>query len=391
MNLMLAVCLRSWEYHMTNSLPCFVYLDSKIIGSALQICTFFDYGVFDKNKVIVLVKKYKHKSNKIIGGIFKQENIQYCFVVDADLDNLESGVIFYPFNAQSNCRAVANRNLTHIFITHGESNKVSSIKPIIRIYDYVITAGQAGIERYLNHHIFSQYDVDKGRIISLGDTFIGKTGLSANKMNKNVIFYAPTWEGGIERENYSSLSFVDKVTKILIQTSKKCHIDTVVIKPHPNMGHRLKEYRTYLFNIVSVLRDYGIGVVLFKPYTNINIVQFLQYKKLGVKFSRSLDRYHAIIGFCDISAMETQFLNEDIPYHLFLTKKETQSLLKNHQYQQHHFVNFLDDGYLNLTSLNHEYYQHLKVFFIEQKFLNIPINKRIGLLLQSIIPNVRDV
>lgn len=373
------------------SLPCFIYLDSKIIGAALQICTFFDYGVFDKSKVVVLIKKYKHKSNKIIGGIFKKAKIQYCFVIESDLDELKSGVIFYPFNAQSNCRAVANRNLTHIFITHGESNKVSSIKPIIRIYDYVITAGQAGIERYLTNHIFSQYDVDKGRIIPLGDTFIGKTGLSSNKMEKNVIFYAPTWEGGIERENYSSLSFVDKVTKFLIQTSEKNHIDTVVIKPHPNMGHRLKRYRDYLFDIVGVLRKHKINVVLFKPYTNINFMQFLQYKKIGVQFTQTLDGYHAVIGFCDVSAMETQFLNENISYYLFLTKKETQSLLKNNHCQQHHFVNFLDDDYVNLISLNDEYYKNLKVFFIEQKFLNIPIDKRIGFLLQSIISNTRDL
>lgn len=138
-----------------KNLPYFIYLDSKIVGSALQICTFFENGVFDKNNTTILIKKYKHKSNKMIGNIFKNKVFNYRFVNENDLDNLESGVIFYPFNAQSNCRAVANRNLTHIFITHGESNKVSSIKPIIRIYDYVITAGQAGIDRYLTNNIFS--------------------------------------------------------------------------------------------------------------------------------------------------------------------------------------------------------------------------------------------
>lgn len=363
-------------------LPHYIYLDSKIIGTAVQIVTFFDNNIFNRGTTTILIKKYKHKSNKIIGGVFSEKNINYRFVSAGDLDALEKGVIFYPFNAQSNCRAVANRKLTHVFITHGESSKISSVKPIIRIYDYVITAGQAGIERYLKHKIFSQYDVDVGRIIPLGDTFIGRTGLSTDGLGESVVFYAPTWEGGIEQENYSSLAFVEIVSKYLMQASKCHQVNTIVIKPHPNTGHRLKEYRGFLLKIVKILRDNNLKVVMFKPHIQRNLLQFLQYKRLGIQFKRDLKNYRATIGFCDLSAVETQFLNEDISYYLFCSRN-AQFLLNIGTYPRTHIIN-LSNGEKCLTLLSNGYYQALKQFFIEQKFASIELNQRIELLTQLI-------
>lgn len=360
---------------MQQQLPLFIYLDSKIVGSALQICAFFDIGVFDKSKTTVLVKKYKHKSRRIIRGIFDDANIQYRFVLDGDLDELSSGVIFYPFNAQSNCRAVANRNLTHIFITHGESNKVSSIKPIIRIYDYVITAGQAGIERYLASGIFSQYDVDAGRIIMLGDTFIGRTGLAKQGVGQEVVFYAPTWEGGIERENYSSLSYVDKVAKTLIDTAKHHCIDTIVIKPHPNTGHRLKHYVNYLYQLVKYLKANHLTIIIFKPHLKLTWLQSLKYQKLDVLFVNSLVNYHAKVGFCDISAIETQFLNEGILYYLFFHTRYSKSLWKNHAYYRNALIDFFGESKIH-PLINSDFLQ-LKKHMICQELNDVSLSQRI--------------
>ncbi|MDP4360951.1 hypothetical protein QR510_30430, partial [Escherichia coli] len=76
-----------------------------------------------------------------------------------------SKIVFYLFNAQSNCRIVANRNLIHVFVTHGESHKLASVKPIIRIYDYVVTSGDVGIDRYLKSGIFTPFDIRNGKVI----------------------------------------------------------------------------------------------------------------------------------------------------------------------------------------------------------------------------------
>lgn len=366
----------------------FIYLDTKIIGAVLQLCTFFERGVFAKDDTTVLIKKYKHRSAKLIAKILTKQGIAYRFVKENDLDELTSGVMFYPFNAQSNCRAVANRNLTHIFITHGESNKVSSIKPIIRIYDYVITAGQAGIERYLASGIFSQHDVDTGRIIMLGDTFIGRTGLADKGVGQGVVFYAPTWEGGIKRENYSSLPYVDKVAKILTDTANTHQANTIVIKPHPNTGHRLKQYIDHVYELAKTLRSNRLNVAIFKPYLRLTWRQAFQYKRLGVVFVDDLMAYHAKIGFCDVSAMETQFLNEGIGYYLFLTNIKNQSLLDNDDYPKLHFINVLSNSHaLSLSKLEGSYYQSIRCFFIKDDFLVIPTSKRVNHLLKSISLN----
>ncbi|WP_066802875.1 CDP-glycerol glycerophosphotransferase [Moraxella oblonga] len=369
---------------MTKSLAYFIYLDTKIVGAILQLCAFFERGVFAKDNTIVLVKKYKHKSTRLIAQILTKQGIVYRFVKENDLDELTDGVMFYPFNAQSNCRAVANRHLTHIFITHGESNKVSSIKPIIRIYDYVITAGQAGIERYLASGIFSQHDVDTGRIIMLGDTFIGRTGLTDKGMGQEVVFYAPTWEGGIERENYSSLSYVDKVAKILTNTAKTHQVDTIVIKPHPNTGHRLRQYIDHVYELAKILRNGQLNVVIFKPYLRLMWLQSFKYERLGVIFVDDLTTYHAKIGFCDISAVETQFLNEGIFYYLFLNSIENKAMIKNICCKNPHIVNLMSSHELP-DSIPMSFYQELKNYVIFQEMSMLPINERIDCLLHKII------
>lgn len=367
---------------MQVSLPLFIYLDSKIIGSALQICAFFECGIFDKNNITILIKKYKHKSNKIIANIFSKENIHYRFVSADDMDKLAEGVIFYPFNAQSNCRAVANRKLTHIFITHGESNKVSSIKPIIRIYDYVITAGQAGIDRYLANGIFSQYDVDTGRIIPLGNTFIGKTGLAPKGVGQAVIFYAPTWEGGIEQENYSSLSYTQLVAKSLVDTATIYQTNTIVIKPHPNTGHRTKAYINHIYELTRQLKNEQLQVVIFRPYLKTNWIQLLKYKNLDITFVDNLTDYYAVVGFCDVSAVETQFLNEDIPYYLFCYTKYKMVLQKKHEYYKNSLIEFCSEVKINML-MTPDFLQ-LKKSVIFQKLNGIALSERIPFLLTNL-------
>src|SRR5690606_6956186 len=126
------------------------------------------------------------------------------FMSPGDLDGLREQTVFYLFNAQSNCRLVANRRLKHIFITHGESNKISSIKPITRIYDHVVMSGRLSLSRYYRSGLFDAHDYATRRLVMMGDTFIGRTWLGSVGRTP-VLFYAPTWEGGLPAEDYSSL------------------------------------------------------------------------------------------------------------------------------------------------------------------------------------------
>ncbi len=229
---------------------------------------------------------------------------------------MKEGVIFYPFNAQSNCRAVANHNLTHIFITHGESNNITSVIPIARLYDHVITACNAGIDRLIAHKIFSQYDVETGRIIPMVDTFIGKTGIYYTGKGTRAIFYVPTWEGGFEHENYSILTNIEQVINTLLLLSKHYQINHIVIRPHPNTGHRLQNYHQFFIEIVETLSHKGLKLTLYKPHVWFTFSQAWKLRRNDGTLTSELSKFNAVIGLCYISAIEIQLLNENLFYYL---------------------------------------------------------------------------
>ncbi|MED8766272.1 hypothetical protein RCL70_09545, partial [Escherichia marmotae] len=134
----------------------YIYIDTKIEGAIEQLLRYFRTQVFKPQYCIAIYCKYYKEIEFPFSRKFAEHNICFKFIRKFSEMELKAGkVVFYLFNAQSNCRVVANRNLVHIFVTHGESNKLASVKPIIRIYDYVITAGDAGIDRYLKAGIFS--------------------------------------------------------------------------------------------------------------------------------------------------------------------------------------------------------------------------------------------
>ncbi|MDH0341905.1 hypothetical protein [Chromobacterium haemolyticum] len=295
-------------------LPCntHIYIDTKITGTIYQLANYFHAGVFDQN-TLVLIKKYKAIEKKF-SAILERLNIPYQWIErNSQIDALDNGIIFYPFNAQSNCRVVANRKMIHVFITHGESNKKSSIKPITRIYDFIIVAGEAGIDRYLHNGIFSVYDRTHGRLIKLGNTFSG--GLNGHftlPKDGGVLFYAPTWEGGLESENYSSLTNIDNFSK-LKRLANRLEIKCITIQTHPNLGHRSQSHMNNLWIGIFRLLQAGLEVRLVQPYHSMKV--FTKLFNFFEKF-RILPRgdYLKIaMAITDVSAMEIQCLVADIP------------------------------------------------------------------------------
>ncbi|WP_141111079.1 hypothetical protein [Chromobacterium haemolyticum] len=295
-------------------LPCktYIYIDSKITGAIHQLANLFHTCVFDKN-TIVLIKKYKEISKKF-SATLEHLGIPYQWMEkNSQIDSLKDGIIFYPFNAQSNCRVVANRSMIHIFITHGESNKKSSIKPITRIYDYIIVAGEAGIDRYLHSGIFSSHDKMQGRLIKLGDTFSGRINACFTlPKDGGMLFYAPTWEGGLESENYSSLSNIDNFIK-LKNLANKLEVKRIVIQIHPNLGHRRKNHINNLWIGIFKLLQAGIEVRLINPFcsTKLPIRLFNIFDKF--KILPREEKLEISMAITDVSAMEIQCLAAGIP------------------------------------------------------------------------------
>ncbi|WP_198326184.1 hypothetical protein [Psychrobacter sp. NG27] len=287
----------------------YIYIDTKIQGAIEQLLSYFQSNVFNANACIAIYAKYYKENYKIISKLFETHNIRYKFIKKySDISFDDGKVVFYLFNAQSNCRMVAFRNVSHVFITHGESNKKSSVKPIVRIYDHVITSGQVGIDRYLKAGLFTESDIENNRVIRLGSTFVGQNNYSYKKESRTLL-YAPTWEGGVPDENFSSIT--NNIKDLLVKVIKNNNIKNIIIQKHPNLGHRDKSYILSLGNIVSTLVSNNIKVSIVKNI--VSTKEKLRAFYTGFRYispNKKIDVSHAI---SDISAMEVQLLVKKIP------------------------------------------------------------------------------
>jgi len=297
----------------------YVYIDTRIDGAIRQLLNYFDSGVLPREKIVVLCRVYRGTYRKY-SRAFEKHGVSYKPILRyRELPDLSDSTILYFFNAQSNCRLVSYREARHIYVGHGESNKLSSAKPIFRIYDMVAVSGEASLRRFLDQGIFTECDIKNGKFLKVGNQFIGKLVFDYSH-DAGRLLYAPTWEGGIEEENYSSIDRELKSFRYIAEFSKKSKIHTVVIQPHPNLGHRDPRYLLYLMKGVRVLENSGLAVRL--THWESTWKQKLMMKWLaGGKYLRS-DERDVSFAFCDVSAMEIQLLDQKIPYYIFASQRK---------------------------------------------------------------------
>lgn len=301
----------------------YIYIDTKIQGAIEQLLGYFQSNVFNTNACIAVYAKYYKENYKVISKLFDTHNIPYKFIKRySDISFDDGKVVFYLFNAQSNCRMVAFRNVSHVFITHGESNKKSSVKPIIRIYDHVVTSGQVGIDRYLKASIFTKSDIEDNRIIRLGNTFVGQNNYSYDQSSQTLL-YAPTWEGGVPDENFSSITA--NVNKWLLKTIKDKNIKKIVVQVHPNLGHRDAGYIALLDSIILKLIKSGVKVLVVRH--EVSVKERLRAFYTGFKYILSNKKINISYAITDISAMEVQLLVKKIPTIVLANKNRYEELV----------------------------------------------------------------
>lgn len=306
-----------------NSNLYYIYIDTKISGAIQQLLNYFHSKVFNFDACISIYVKYYKENNEFISKVFEKNNIPHKFIKKHSDITFEDGkVVFYLFNAQSNCRMVAFRNVSHIFITHGESNKKSSVKPIIRIYDHAVTSGQLGVDRYLKADIFTKSDIEEGKVIRLGSTFVGQNNYIYNKDSRTLL-YAPTWEGGVPDENFSSIT--ENTHEVLLRAIETKNIKQVVIQTHPNLGHRDSQYQVYFQHLLNSLIEYKVNVIIAE--NNLTLKNRLQSFYKGFKYISTNRKVNISYAITDISAMEVQLIIKNIPTLVLANKKRYEELV----------------------------------------------------------------
>ncbi|MFA9276730.1 MAG: hypothetical protein ACEQR4_02650 [Rhodoluna sp.] len=167
------------------------------------------------------------------------------FIADQDLH-----VILYVNQNARNFQMFRYGSRFHVFINHGESDKMYMTTNQFKAYDYSLIAGDAARERL--GRVLWDYDFDK-RAIPIGrpqaDHYTGTVPFEPD--GREVVLYAPTWEGDRPAAAYGSVETHGlALVEALIATGRH----RVIYRPHPRSGAVDFEYGQANDQIKSLLR-----------------------------------------------------------------------------------------------------------------------------------------
>ncbi|MGW3092247.1 hypothetical protein ACWDCC_02245 [Streptomyces sp. NPDC001102] len=146
-------------------------------------------------------------------------------------------VALYAANVGKNIHLLRVPTMKHVFIGHGDSDKLASVNPFSKVYDEVWTAGRAGRDRYA----IADVGVRDDDIVEVGRPQLapiqGWQGVPEGRVP--TVLYAPTWEGWDGNPGNTSLVLAgENIVKKLLKADPPVR---VLYKPHPFTGTVSKE------------------------------------------------------------------------------------------------------------------------------------------------------
>jgi hypothetical protein len=153
---------------------------------------------------------------------------------------------FYVHNAKSNARFMALKQITHVWLGHGDSDKPASVFGRHADYDLLVVSGTAAIDRYAAGGVH----IPREKFVVLGRPQVHEieaaTGPVA-EIERPVVLYAPTWQGKRRKVNFSSLRQGDQIVTMLITAGAD-----VIFRPHP-LSKRHPRLENFVRHIDRVL------------------------------------------------------------------------------------------------------------------------------------------
>jgi len=212
---------------------------------------------FNKQKKVAFI----FKNRRVFEYFYEKKDFNFNIYFINTLKRLvdffnESSIreIFYVNNSFRNFHSLINNKAVHIHINHGESEKISTFSNQVKSYDYVYIVGDAAYNKYMLNLV----NIDKNKFIKVGRPQIEYIKpVEIETYGKKVILYAPTWEGGFDEMNYSSImKYGEKIIDTLIEEGY-----FILYKPHPFTGSRNKEYKKINEKIINKLKNYEYAKV----------------------------------------------------------------------------------------------------------------------------------
>lgn len=160
-------------------------------------------------------------------------------------------VILYVNQNTRNFQMMRYGRRWHVFMNHGESDKMYMTSNQYKTYDYALVAGDAAKAR-LSRALWD-YDVET-RTLAIGrpqaDHLLGEPPFEPD--GRTVVLYAPTWEGDRPAASYGSIvSHGEALVRRLIETGRH----RVVYRPHPRSGVVDQEFGDANRRIIEMLRE----------------------------------------------------------------------------------------------------------------------------------------
>ncbi|GAB2852751.1 CDP-glycerol glycerophosphotransferase family protein [Microbacterium insulae] len=152
--------------------------------------------------------------------------------LEAFLAEQDIRVVLYVNQNTRNFQMFRYGRRWHVFINHGESDKMYMTTNQYKAYDFAFIAGDAARERL--SRVLWDYDVDR-RAIAIGrpqaDHYSGSLPYTPD--DRIVVLYAPTWEGDRPSAHYGSIASHGEALAAAVLSSPRHRL---IYRPHPRSG-----------------------------------------------------------------------------------------------------------------------------------------------------------
>jgi hypothetical protein len=163
--------------------------------------------------------------------------------------NQDIRVVLYVNQNTRNFQMFRYGRRWHVFINHGESDKMYMTTNQYKAYDYAMIAGGAARERL--ERVLWDYDIER-RTIEIGrpqaDHYSGTLPYTPDE--RTVVLYAPTWEGDRPSAHYGSIATHGEALVSALLASGK---HRVIYRPHPRSGVVNPEYGAANKRIIAAI------------------------------------------------------------------------------------------------------------------------------------------
>ncbi|WP_326612263.1 hypothetical protein OIE62_14960 [Streptomyces scopuliridis] len=175
-----------------------------------------------------------------------------CVPGGVHLMNLDLSMVrvaLYAANVGKNIHMLRVPTMKHVFIGHGDSDKLASVNPFSKAYDEVWTAGRAGRDRYA----LADVGVRDEDIVEVGRPQLAPIEPASGSTKNPIptVLYAPTWEGWDDSPGNTSLLLAgENIVKRLLKAERPVR---VLYKPHPFTGTRSAKAKAVHERIIALV------------------------------------------------------------------------------------------------------------------------------------------